>query len=67
MSKKRKISRYKMETVKLFVRKIGHLQIEGGKNNKLLRKKGKIVVVRDHNFIPELVYVCWMNEQNNAQ
>ena len=37
--KKRKISRYKMETVKLFVWKIGHLQIEGGKNNKLLRKK----------------------------
>ena len=56
-----------METVKLFVWKIGHLQIEGGKNNKLLRKKGKNVVVRDHNFIPELVYVCWMNEQNNAQ
>ena len=39
VSKKRKISRYKMETVKLFVWQIGHLQIEGGKNNKLLRKK----------------------------
>ena len=46
---------------------MGHLQIEGGKNNKLLRKKGKNVVVRDHNFITQLVYVCWMNEQNNAQ
>ena len=28
-----------METVKLFVWKIGHLQFKGGKDNKLLRKK----------------------------
>ena len=39
------------------------------KNNNLLRKKGNIqnIAVGGHNFIPQLLHVCWMNEQDNAQ